>query len=115
MRKKEKQLYKGEKSKLELFFRDVFLFINAFLKNKIFSIFVLQTSIISAISLGMSFVLSHCALYYINNISTGYGIVINPYKIYQNEYVVLVIMFAVTLLPVLMYISKFFKKDISKI
>ena len=38
MRKKEKQLYKGEKSKLELFFRDVFLFINAFLKNKIFSI-----------------------------------------------------------------------------
>lgn len=84
-------------------------------KNKIFSIFLLQSAIINAISLGVSFVISHFALGFINNISTGYGIVINPNQIYNNEYIVLLIMFAVTLLPVLMYISKFFKKDITKI
>lgn len=84
-------------------------------KGKIFSIFLLQYAIINIFSLGLSFIVSHFILGFINNISTGYGIVINPSQIYNNEYIVLGIMFVVTLLPVLMYISKFFKKDITKI
>lgn len=82
---------------------------------KIRSIFILQTSIVSIVSIIVGFVLSHCSLNYINNISTGYGIVIDPAKIYTNEYYVLLIMFVVTLLPIIIYMSRFFKKDITQI
>lgn len=83
--------------------------------TKIKTIFLIQSSIISVISLIISFILSHVALGYINGISTGYGIVINPTQIYTNEYLVMIIMFVVTLLPISLYMSKFFKKDITKI
>lgn len=83
--------------------------------SKIRSIFILQTSIVSIISIIIGFILSHCSLNYINNISTGYGIVIDPTKIYTNEYYVLLIMFVVTLLPINIYMSRFFKKDITQI
>lgn len=83
--------------------------------SKIRSIFILQTSIVSIISIIVGFILSHCSLNYINNISTGYGIVIDPAKIYTNEYYVLLIMFIVTLLPIIIYMSRFFKKDITQI
>lgn len=82
---------------------------------KIKTIFLLQSSIVSVISIAIGFVLSHISLNYINNISTGYGIVINPAKIYTNEYYVLGVMFIVTLLPIVIYMSRFFKKDITKI
>ena len=82
---------------------------------RIKSIFLLQSAIISAISLTIAFFVSHLSLQYINNISTGYGIVINPAKIYTNEYYVMAIMFIVTLLPIIIYMSRFFKKDITKI
>lgn len=83
--------------------------------SKIKGIFILQTSIVSIISIIIGFIFSHCSLNYINNISTGYGIVINPSKIYTNEYYVLLIMFVVTLLPIIIYMHSFFKKDITKI
>lgn len=83
--------------------------------SKIRNIFILQTSVVSIISIIVGFVLSHCSLNYINNISTGYGIVIDPAKIYTNEYYVLLIMFVVTLLPIIIYMSRFFKKDITQI
>lgn len=84
-------------------------------QTKISSIFILQSTIISIFSLCLAFVLSHLSLNYINNISTGYGIVINPIKFYSSEYIVLGIMFFVTLLPTIIYIVRFFKKDITKI
>lgn len=83
--------------------------------TKIKTIFIIQSSIVSFISLIISFILSHISLSFINNISTGYGIVINPAKIYTNEYFILLIMFVVTLLPIILYMLKFFKKDITKI
>ena len=83
--------------------------------SKIKTIFIIQSSVVSVFSLIISFVLSHISLNYINNISTGYGIVIDPTKIYSIEYGVLGIMFVVTLLPIILYMSKFFKKDITKI
>ena len=83
--------------------------------SKIKLIFLLQSAIISVISIAVGFALSHFSLGYINNISTGYGIVINPARIYSNEYYVLGVMFVVTLLPIIIYMSKFFKKDITKI
>lgn len=82
---------------------------------KIKIIFLLQSAIISVFSIAIGFALSHFSLGYINNISTGYGIVINPARIYANEYYVLGIMFVVTLLPIIIYMHKFFKKDITKI
>jgi putative ABC transport system permease protein len=83
--------------------------------SKIKAIFIIQTASINTISLIIAFLISHLSLNYINNISTGYGIVINPLKIYNNEYLVLIIMFFVTLLPILIYMTRFFKKDITKI
>lgn len=82
---------------------------------KIKSIFLLQTAIISFVSIAIGFIGSHICLNYINSISTGYGIVINPLKFYTNEYYVLIVMFIVTLLPTIVYMSRFFKKDITKI
>ena len=82
---------------------------------KIKTIFIIQSSVVSIVSLIISFILSHISLGYINSISTGYGIVINPAKIYSIEYGILAIMFIVTLLPILLYMSRFFKKDITKI
>ena len=82
---------------------------------RIKSIFLIQSGFVSIISLAVAFICSHIALYFVNGISTGYGIVINPLKIYANEYMVLGIMFIVTLLPILLYMAKFFKKDITKI
>ena len=83
--------------------------------GKIGTIFIIQSAIVSIISLGVAFLLSHLSLRYINNISTGYGIVINPEKVYTNEYAVLGVMFIVTLLPIIIYMSRFFKRDITKI
>lgn len=83
--------------------------------GKIKSIFVFQSSIVSIISLTISFILSHISLNYINGISTGYGIVIDPTKIYSIEYFIIAVMFIVTLLPIILYMTRFFKKDITKI
>ena len=83
--------------------------------SKIYTIFILQTSIISAISLALSFAISKVGLSFINNISTGYGLVINPAKVYSMEYLVLAGMFVITLIPIIGYISKLFRKDITKI
>jgi ABC-type antimicrobial peptide transport system permease subunit len=83
--------------------------------SKIYTIFILQTSIISAISLALSFAISKIGLSFINNISTGYGLVINPAKVYSMEYIVLTVMFVITLIPIIGYISKLFRKDITKI
>ena len=82
---------------------------------KIKLIFLIQSATVSAISLIIAFLTSHIALNFVNNISTGYGIVINPLKVFENEYLVLGIMFIVTLLPIILYMSKFFKKDITQI
>lgn len=84
-------------------------------QTKISLSFMLQSTFISLFSVSFAFLLSHVLLNYVNNISTGYGIVINPMKFYTNEYVVLGIMFFITLLPTFLYIIKFFKKDITKI
>lgn len=84
-------------------------------QTKISLSFMLQSAFISLFSVSFAFLLSHVLLNYVNNISTGYGIVINPMKFYTNEYIVLGIMFFITLLPTFMYIIKFFKKDITKI
>jgi putative ABC transport system permease protein len=83
--------------------------------SKIYMIFIVQTSIVSLISLLASLLLSKIGLYFVNGISTGYGLVINPMKLYPIEFIVLAIMFVVTLIPIIGYVSKLFKSDITKI
>lgn len=83
--------------------------------SKIYSIFITQTGICSAIGILLSFLLSKVGLYFINNISTGYGLVINPSVTYNFEYLILLVMFVITLIPVVSYITKLFKKDITQI
>ena len=83
--------------------------------SKIYTIFLIQTSIISFISLLFSLLLSKVGLYFINGISTGYGLVINPMRFYSVEFIILAVMFVITLIPVITYISKLFKSDITKI
>ena len=83
--------------------------------SKIYAIFTIQTSIVSAISLIISFIVSKIGLSLVNGVSTGYGLVINPTKIYSTEYAVMGVMFIITLIPIVAYISKLFRKDITKI
>ena len=82
---------------------------------KIKTIFIIQSVIVSLFSLCIAFLLSHLALGYVNGISTGYGIVINPSKIYTNEYYIVIAMFIATMLPTIIYMARLFKKDITKI
>lgn len=83
--------------------------------SKIYAIFLLQTGIVSVVSLVFSFIISRIGLSMVNGISTGYGLVINPLKCYPIEFITLAIMFIITLIPIIGYISKLFKKDITKI
>lgn len=83
--------------------------------SKIYAIFTIQTSIVSAISLLISFIVSKVGLSFVNGVSTGYGLVINPTKIYSTEYAVMGIMFVITLIPIIAYIAKLFRKDITRI
>ena len=83
--------------------------------SKIYAIFTIQTSIISAISLAVSFIVSKIGLSLVNGVSTGYGLVINPAKIYPIEFTVVGVMFVITLIPIITYIAKLFRKDITQI
>lgn len=83
--------------------------------SKIYAIFTIQTSIISAISLAVSFIISKIGLSLVNGVSTGYGLVINPAKIYPIEFTVVGVMFVITLIPIITYIAKLFRKDITQI
>ena len=83
--------------------------------SKIYAIFTIQTSIISAISLAISFIVSKIGLSLVNGVSTGYGLVINPAKIYPIEFTVVGVMFVITLIPIITYIAKLFRKDITQI
>ena len=83
--------------------------------SKIYAIFTIQTSIVSAISLAISFVVSKIGLNFVNGVSTGYGLVVNPMKIYSIEYAILGVMFVITLIPIVFYIAKLFRKDITRI
>jgi hypothetical protein len=83
--------------------------------GKIYGIVMLQTAICSILSLLAALALSKVGLTYVNGISTGYGLVINPMRTYDIEYMVIGIMFIVTLIPTFGYISTLFRKDITRI
>lgn len=83
--------------------------------GKIQLIFMLQTAMCSIIALLIAFGSSKFGLTFVNGISTGYGLVINPMKTYNIEFAMIGIMFIVTLIPTFIYIAKLFRKDITKI
>jgi len=80
--------------------------------KKIVSIFIIQNIILSIISIVISLVTSRILLACINQVTSNMGIVLNCYKMYPVEGMILIIVAFICLIPTVFANLKLFKKDV---
>lgn len=81
-------------------------------QKKIIAIFIIQNIILSIISISISLAISRVLLVSINKITSNMGIVLNVFKMYSEECIILIIVAIICLLPTVLANLKLFKKDV---
>jgi len=83
------------------------------LKRKtIFGIIFIQNIIVILIGVVLAFVLTRVSLLLVNNITASMGIVMNYTKVYNEEYVVMLAVILISLLPTCLGLSKMFRRSL---
>ena len=80
-------------------------------QKKIFTIFIIQNAIVTVVSVLVSMVLSKIMLMAVSGFTAGMGIVLNVAKVYSIEYLMLLAVFIICLIPTVILNLKLFKKD----
>ncbi len=78
---------------------------------KIITIFIIQNIIITMLSIIASVILSRILLIFINNFTSSMGIVLNSFKVYGVEFLMLLVVALICLVPTIIVNIKLFKKD----
>lgn len=79
--------------------------------KKIMTIFIIQNTIITLVSIIFSGIFSRLLLLAINGFTSSMGIVLNIFKIYNIEVLILFIILIICLLPTIIINIKLFRKD----
>lgn len=80
-------------------------------RKKIITIFIIQNMFITLISIILSAIFSRILLICINGFTSSMGIVLNVFKIYNIEFLVLLTILIICLVPIIVANIKLFKKD----
>lgn len=83
------------------------------LKRKIITeIVLIQNALTSLIAMILSFAFTRIALVFANNFTVKMGVVMNYRKVYCGEYVILVAVFVISMIPTIFGLFKVFRKEL---
>lgn len=83
------------------------------LKRKIITeIVIIQNALTSLIAMILSFAFTRIALVFANNVTVKMGVVMNYRKVYSGEYVILVAVFVISMIPTIFGLFKVFRKEL---
>lgn len=83
------------------------------LKRKIITeIVLIQNALTSLIAMILSFAFTRIALVFANNVTVKMGVVMNYRKVYSGEYVILVAVFVISMIPTIFGLFKVFRKEL---
>ena len=83
------------------------------LKRKtITEIVLIQNTLTSLIAMILSFALTRVALVLANNITVKMGVVMNYSKVYSGEYIILIAVFVINMIPTVFSLLKVFRKEL---
>ena len=80
-------------------------------RKKIITIFIIQNIIVTLISVIFSVIFSRILLISVNKFTSSMGIVLNSFKIYSIEFLMLLIVLIICLLPTIVANIRLFKRD----
>ena len=75
-------------------------------------IILIQSTIVSVLALVLAFIFTRISLVFANTITTSMGIVMNNTRIYNGEYLILLIVFVISLMPTMISLFKIFRRDL---
>ncbi len=83
------------------------------LKRKIITeIVLIQNALTSLIAMILSFAFTRIALVFANNVTVKMGVVMNYRKVYSGEYVILVAVFVISMIPTIFGLFKVFRNEL---
>ena len=83
------------------------------LKRKIITeIVLIQNALTSLLAMILSFAFTRIALVFANNVTVKMGVVMNYRKVYSGEYVILVAVFVISMIPTMFGLFKVFRKEL---
>ena len=83
------------------------------LKRKIITeIVLIQNTLTSLIAMILSFAFTRIALIFANNVTVKMGVVMNYRKVYSGEYIILVAVFVISMIPTIFGLFKVFRKEL---
>lgn len=83
------------------------------LKRKIITeIVLIQNALTSLIAMILSFVFTRVALVFANDVTVKMGVVMNYRKVYSGEYVILIAVFVISMIPTIFGLLKVFRKEL---
>lgn len=83
------------------------------LKRKIITeIVLIQNALTSLIAMILSFAFTRIALVFANNVTVKMGVVMNYRKVYSGEYIILVAVFVISMIPTIFGLFKVFRKEL---
>ena len=81
-------------------------------RKNISGIILIQNVVVSIIGVIIAFILTRVALLLVNNITASVGIVMNYAKIYNEEYLIMISVIIISLIPSLFSLSKMFERSL---
>ena len=81
-------------------------------RKNISGIILIQNVIASIIGVIIAFILTRVALLLVNNITASVGIIMNYAKIYNEEYLIMISVIIISLIPSLLSLSKMFERSL---
>ena len=83
------------------------------LKRRIITeIVLIQNALTSLLAMILSFAFTRIALVFANNVTVKMGVVMNYRKVYSGEYVILVAVFVISMIPTIFGLFKVFRKEL---
>lgn len=82
-------------------------------RKVITEIVLIQNALISLIAMTFSFGFTRIALVFANKVTTKMGVVMNYKKVYYGEYIILSIVFVISMIPTIFGLIKAFRKELS--
>lgn len=83
------------------------------LKRKIITeIVLIQNALTSLIAMILSFVFTRVALVFANDVTVKMGVVMNYRKVYSGEYVILIAVFVISMIPTIFGLLKVFRREL---
>ncbi len=81
-------------------------------RKNITGIILIQNCIVGIIGVVIAFVFTRISLLLINSITESFGIIMNYAQIYKEEYIIMLVVMVVSLIPTIISLSKMFRRSL---